>query len=83
MDLLVVLIVAMIVLVIQTICKTYVKIRNSEKAIGKLLVVEDDDGETYVFAEFKNDPDILKDGDAVTMIVNRCTRKKNNDSYED
>ena len=83
MDLLVVLIVAMIVLVIQTICKTYVKIPNSEKAIGKLLVVEDDDGETYVFAEFKNDPDILKDGDAVTMIVNRCTRKKNNDSYED
>lgn len=83
MELLIVLILAMIVLVIQTICKTYLKIRNSEIAIGNLLVIEDRDGETYVFAEFNNDPDILKDGDAVTMIVNKCTRKKNNDSYED
>ena len=83
MELLIVLIVAMIVLVIQTICKIYLKIRNSEEAVGNLLVVEDEDGETYVFAEFNNDPDTLKDGDAVTMIVNKCTRQKNNDSYED
>lgn len=81
MELLIVLILAMIVLGIQTICKTYLKIRNSEEAVGNLLVIED--GETYVFAEFNNDPDVLKDGDAVTMIVNKCTRKKNNDSYED
>lgn len=83
MELLIVLILAMIVLVIQTICKTYLKIRNSKEAVGNLLVVEDEDGGTYVFAEFNNDPDILKDGDAVTMIVNKCTRQKNNDSYED
>lgn len=83
MELLIVLILAMIVLVVQTICKTYLKIRNSEEAVGNLLVVEDEDGETYVFAEFNNDPDILKDGDTVTMIVNKCIRKKNNDSYED
>lgn len=83
MELLIVLILAMIVLVVQTICKTYLKIRNSEIAIGNLLVIEDGDGETYVFAEFNDDPDILKDGDAVTMIVNKCTHKKSNDSYED
>ena len=83
MELLIVLILAMIVLGIQTICKTCLKIRNSEESVGTLLVVEDEDGETYVFAEFNNDPDILKDGDAVTMIVNKCTRQKNNDSYED
>lgn len=83
MELLIVLILAMIVLVVQTICKTYLKIRNSEEAVGNLLVVEVEDGETYVFAEFNNDPDILKDGYAVTMIVNKCTRQKNNDSYED
>lgn len=83
MELLIVLILTMIVLGIQTICKTYLKIRNSEEAVGNLLVVEDEDGETYVFAEFNNDPDILKDCDAVTMIVNKCTRKKNKDSYED
>ena len=83
MELLIVLILAMIVLVVQTICKTYLKIRNSKDAVGNLLVVEDEDGETYVFAEFNNDPDILKDGDAVTMIVDKHTRKKNNDSYED
>lgn len=83
MELLIVLILAMIVLGIQTICKTYLKIRNSKDAVGNLLVVEDEDGELYVFAEFNNDPDILKDGDAVTMIVNKCIRKKNNDSYED
>lgn len=29
------------------------------------------------FAEFNNDPDILKDGDAVTMIVKRINRKEN------
>lgn len=83
MELLIVLTLAMIVLAIQTICKTYLKIRISEEAVGNLLVVEEEDGETYVFAEFNNDPDILKDGDAVTMIVNKCTRQKNNDSYED
>lgn len=83
MELLIVLILAMIVLVVQTICKTYLKIRDLEIAVGNLLVIEDGDGETYVFAEFNNDPDILKDGDAVTMIVNKCTRQKNNDSYED
>lgn len=83
MELLIVLMLAMIVLVVQTICKTCLKIRNSEEAVGNLLVVEDEDGETYVFAEFNNDPDILKDGDAVTMIVDKHTRKKNNDSYED
>lgn len=83
MELLIVLILAMIVLGIQTICKTYLKIRNSKEAVGNLLVVEDEDGETYVFAEFNNDPDILKDGDTVTMIVNKRTRQKNNDSYED
>ena len=83
MELLIVLILAMIVLGIQTICKTYLKIRNSEEAVGNLLVVEDEDGETYVFAEFNNDPDILKDGYAITLIVNKHTRKKNNDSYED
>ena len=83
MELLIVLTLAMIVLSIQTICKTYLKIRNSEEAVGNLLVVEDEDGETYVFAEFNNDPDILKDCDTVTMIVNKCTRQKNNDSYED
>ena len=83
MKLLIVLILAMVVLVIQTFCKTYLKIRNSEEAVGNLLVIEDGDGETYVFAEFNNDPDIFKDGDAVTMIVNKCTRQKNNDSYED
>lgn len=83
MELLIVLILAMIVLAVQTICKTYIKIHNSEKAIGKLLVVEDDDRETYVFAEFTTELDILKDGDAVTLIVDKPTRKKNNDSYED
>lgn len=83
MELLIVLMLAMIVLGIQTFCKTYLKIRNSKDAVGNLLVIEDRDGETYVFAEFNNDPNILKDGDAVTMIVNKCTRKKNNDSYED
>ena len=83
MELLIVLILAMIVLVVQTICKTYLKIRNSKEAVGNLLVVEDEDGETYVFAEFTRDIDFLEDGDAVTMIVNKCTRKKNNDSYED
>lgn len=83
MELLIVLILATIVLGIQTICKTYLKIRNSKEVVGNLLVVEDEDGETYVFAEFNNDPDILKDGDTVTMIVNKCIRKKNNDSYED
>ena len=83
MELLIVLILATIVLGIRTICKTYLKIHNSEEAVGNLMVVEDEDGETYVFAEFNNDPDILKDGDAVTMIVDKHTRKKNNDSYED
>ena len=77
MELLIVLILAMIVLAIQTICKTYLKIRNSEEAVGNLLVIEDVDGETYVFAEFNNDPDILKDGDAVTMIVKLINRKEN------
>lgn len=77
MELLIVLILAMIVLGIQTICKTYLKIRNSEIAVGNLLVIEDRDGETYVFAEFNNDPDILKDGDAVTMIVKLINRKEN------
>ena len=77
MELLIVLILAMIVLVIQTICKTYLKIRNSKEAVGNLLVVEDEDGGTYVFAEFNNDPDILKDGDAVTMIVKLINRKEN------
>ena len=77
MELLIVLILVMIVLVVQTICKTYLKIRNSEEAVGNLLVVEDEDGETYVFAEFNNDPDILKDGDAVTMIVKLINRKEN------
>lgn len=75
MELLIVLILAMIVLAIQTICKTYLKIRNSKIAIGNLLVVEDEDGETYVFAEFNNDPDVLKDGDAVTMIVKLINKK--------
>lgn len=83
MELLIILILVMIVLVVQTICKTYLKIRNSKEAVGNLLVIEDRDGETYVFAEFNNDPDIFKDGDAVTMIVNKCTRQKNNDYYED
>ena len=77
MKLLIVLILAMIILGIQTICKTYLKIRNSEIAVGNLLVIEDGDGETYVFAEFNNDPDILKDGDAVTMIVKLIIRKEN------
>ena len=77
MELLIVLILTMIVLVIQTICKTYLKIRNSKEAVGNLLVVEDEDGGTYVFAEFNNDPDILKDGDAVTMIVKLINRKEN------
>lgn len=77
MELLIVLILAMIVLVVQTICKTYLKIRNSEEAVGNILVVEDEDGETYVFAEFTYDPDILKDGDAVTMIVKLINRKEN------
>ena len=77
MELLIVLTLAMIVLVIQTICKTYLKIRNSKEAVGNLLVVEDEDGGTYVFAEFNNDPDILKDGDAVTMIVKLINRKEN------
>lgn len=77
MELLIVLILAMIVLVVQTICKTYLKIRNSKEAVGNLLVVEDEDGGTYVFAEFNNDPDILKDGDAVTMIVKLINRKEN------
>ena len=77
MELLIVLILAMIVLVVQTICKTYLKIRNSEEAVGNLLVIEDRDGGTYVFAEFNNDPDILKDGDAVTMIVKLINRKEN------
>ena len=75
MELLIVLILAMIVLGIQTICKTYLKIRNSEEAVGNLLVVEDEDGETYVFAEFNNEPDILKDGDAITMIVKLINKK--------
>ena len=75
MELLIVLMLAMIVLGIQTICKTYLKIRNSEEAVGNLFVVED--GETYVFAEFNNDPDILKDGDADTMIVKLINRKEN------
>lgn len=83
MELLIILILVTIVLVVQTICKTYLKIRNSKDTVGNLLVVEDEDGETYVFAEFNNDPDVLKDGDAVTMIVNKCIRQKNNDSYED
>ena len=83
MELLIILALAMIVFIVQTICKTYLKIRNSKEAVGNLLVVEDEDGETYVFAEFNNDPDILKDGDAVTMIVDKHIRKKNNDSYED
>ena len=77
MELLIVLMLAMIVLGIQTICKTYLKIRNSEEAVGNLFVVEDEDRETYVFAEFNNDPDILKDGDAVTMIVKLINRKEN------
>ena len=77
MELLIVLTLAMIVLSIQTICKTYLKIRNSEEAVGNLLVVEDEDGETYVFAEFNNDPDILKDCDTVTMIVKLINRKEN------
>lgn len=83
MELLIVLIVAMIVLVIQTICKICLKIRNSEEAVGNLLVVEDEDGETYVFAEFTRDLNFLEDGDTVTLIVDKHTRKKNNDSYED
>lgn len=83
MELLIVLMLAMIVLGIQTICKTYLKIRNSKDAVGNLLVVEDEDGETYVFAEFNNDPDILEDGDTITLIVDKHTRQKNNDSYED
>ena len=83
MELLIILALAMIVFIVQTICKTYLKIRNSKEAVGNLLVVEDEDGETYVFAEFNNDPDILKDGDAVTMIVVKHIRQKNNDSYED
>lgn len=49
MELLIVLVLAMIVLVVQTICKTYLKIRNSEIAVGNLLVIEDGDGEMYVF----------------------------------
>ena len=77
MELLIVLILAMIVLVVQTICKTCLKIRNSKNAVGNLLVVEDEDGETYVFAEFNRDPYILKDGDAVTMIVKPINRKEN------
>ena len=83
MELLIVLILAMIVLGIQTICKTYLKIRNSEEAFGNLLVVEDEDGEMYVFAEFTRDLDFLEDGDAITLIVDKHTRKKNDDSYED
>ena len=83
MELLIVLILAMIVLVIQTICKTYLKIRNLKEAVGNLLVVEDEDGETYVFAEFTRNLDFLEDGDVITLIVDKHTRKKNNDSYED
>ena len=83
MELLIVLILAMFVLVIQTICKTYLKIRNSEEAVGNLLVVEDEGGETYIFAEFTRDLKLLEDGDAITLIVDKHTRKKNNDSYED
>lgn len=83
MELLIVLTLAMIVLVVQTICKTYLKIRNSEEAVGNLLVVEDEDGEMYVFAEFTYDLNFLEDGDTVTLIVDKHTRKKNNDSYED
>ena len=77
MELLIVLILAIIVLVVQTICKTYLKIRNSEEAVGNLLVVEDEDGETHVFAEFTTELDTLKDGDAVTMIVKLINRKEN------
>lgn len=83
MELLIVLILAMIVLVVQTICKTYLKIHNSEEVVGNLLVIEDEDGETYVFAEFTRDLDFLEDGDAIALIVDKHTRKKNNDSYED
>ena len=83
MELLIVLILAMIVLVIQTICKTYLKIRNLKEAVGNLLVVEDEDGETYVFAEFTRNLDFLEDGDVIILIVDKHTRKKNNDSYED
>ena len=83
MELLIVLILAMIVLVVKTICKTYLKIRNSEEAVGNLLVVEDEDGGTYVFAEFTYDLNSLEDGDTIALIVDKRTRKKNNDSYED
>lgn len=83
MELLIVLILAVIILAIQTICKTYLKIRNSKEAVGNLLVVEDEDGEMYVFAEFTYDLNFLEDGDTVTLIVDKHTRQKNNDSYED
>ena len=83
MELLIVLILAMIVLGIQTICKTYLKIRNSKDAVGNLLVVENEDGETYVFAEFTYDLNSLEDGDTITLIIDKHTRQKNNDSYED
>ena len=76
MELLIALILAMIVLVIQTICKTYLKIRNSKDAVGNLLVVEDEDGETYVFAEFTRDLKLLEDGDAITLIVDKHTQEK-------
>ena len=82
MELLIVLILAMIVLVVQTICKTYLKICNSKDAVGNLLVVEED-GETYVFAEFTYDLNSLEDGDTITLIIDKHARKKNNDSYED
>ena len=38
---------------------------------------------TVIFAQFTSDLDFLEDRDTITLIVNKCTRKKNNDSYED